>query len=170
MLKKIIIGVLFIFTGYLSPATGHPTHVSLTTLYYNVETNSIEITMKLSTDDLEKALKLSNHEDLKLGSKNENPIADSLIYNYIIKKNTLVFDSSNIYIGWVGKEVEYDIIWCYLEITNVTPFNWVTIENRVLFELFENQLNIVNFIIDGDVKSLMLHHGKPMGRLKFNKW
>ncbi len=145
MLKKIILGILVFFSAYLWPVAAHPSHVSLSTFHYNFETNSVEITMKLFTDDLEKALESTKGGSFNLGSKNENAAADSLIYNYIREKMVLAIDNSNISIQWVGKEVEYDIIWCYLEIININSINFVTIENRIFFEIFELSIEYCSF-------------------------
>ena len=71
-------------------------------------------------------------------------------------------------LSWIGKEFETDIVWLYLEILDVDKkIKKINAENRFLFSSFEDQLNIMNFYINGKQKTVMAHKDKPVDILSF---
>ena len=88
-----------------------------------VNDQSVEITIKLFTDDLENVLKDSAGSDLRIDSESNRTIVDSLIFDYIKNNLSLLFDDKRRKISWVGKEFENDITWSYLEIKNIKNIN-----------------------------------------------
>ena len=62
--------LIFILLSIVLPF--HDFHVSHTTLHYNTRQKSIEITVRVAIEDLEKTLEIKSLEPLKLGSSKEN--------------------------------------------------------------------------------------------------
>jgi len=145
----------------------HPFHVSITTFQLNRKTQSIEITMKLFTDDLEDAIREKGLSAIKLGSKNEYVKSDSLINQYINTHLVLLLDQNKVSYKWVGKEIENDIIWCYLEILKVGEFSTASITNSIFVANFTDQLNISHFYKEDQIETIMHHRGEISGTIHF---
>ena len=57
---------------------------------------------------------------------------------------------------YLGGEVEDDVIWCYIEVTNVDQLESIQLTNKVLTEVYDDQKNLVHFKIGGEKKSFIL--------------
>ena len=126
----------------------HDFHVSHTTFHYNETTNSIEITSKVSIEDLEKSLESINSTKLNLGNKNENKSANFFIKNYFSNHLKITINGDDLNYKWVGKEISNDLhdIYLFFEILNfksATDIESIKIENSILLERSKKQSNIV---------------------------
>ena len=61
--------ILYLVFSLLIPS--HDFHISHTSLHYNSDLESIEITMKVSIEDLERSLESDNSEKLRIGTIKE---------------------------------------------------------------------------------------------------
>ena len=61
----------------------HPFKASICEINYNVETEHLEITLKLFTDDLEECIRERTKKPLYLNTEKELPSADLVINEYI---------------------------------------------------------------------------------------
>lgn len=121
----------------------HDFHVSMMEIEQNQENGRLEMTVKLFTDDLEKALEEEGVLDLHLGDYKENEDADYYISAYLEKKLDIEPDSIPVYWHMIGKEVELDVTWCYLETDSVPPLERLYISNYIFTDIFDDQKNIV---------------------------
>jgi len=134
---------ILLFVFFLSSGFAHKFYVSITEVNYNTENKSLEISIKLFTDDLEAALEEGTTKKLWIGDEREAPETDSLLATYLNKKfNIHVNDEAQI-AAFLGKELEADVTWCYLEIMNVSDIKNITVNNRIFMELFDDQKNLV---------------------------
>lgn len=69
---------------------------------------------------------------------------------------------------FIGKEYEDDIVYIYYEIANISEIKQFEIENKTLFDLFEDQKNIVRTKINGKNKTFILIPQNDKGMLNFN--
>jgi len=166
-MKRILLPILIVSIIGLG-FSHHKFYVSLNQIDYNENSQALEITMKIFTDDLEYGI--SGSEDFYgLGTEREPGDADSLIFKYIKKNFKLIADGKAGQMVFVGKEVELDVCWCYVEIENVEPFTELYIANRMLTELYTEQVNIVNVSYGGKTRGLLLDSRKPEGSLSFER-
>lgn len=157
----------FIFVGILiSIGLAHPFHVSITTFQVNPVSNNVEITLKLFTDDLEGAIGYEGLPPLHLGSKKEYQKSDSLIYRYINYNVKLLLNNTKPTLKWVGKEIEHDITWCYLEIENDGKIETVSITNSLFIANYIDQLNISHFYIGNQTETLMHYKDDVFGKFE----
>ncbi len=154
---------LFLFSNVVA----HPFYVSVCQIDYNSDTNSLEITLKLFTDDLESALIGNDAEELYLGTEKEVESADSLISAYIVKHLSIDVEGKRQAWQYLGKEVDIDATWCYLEITEVPVLNELKLSSRIFLESFETQQNIIHVAVGKRKKSLLLDRGETSGILTF---
>jgi len=145
----------------------HDFHTSITNAEYNPKTQSMEIMMKLFTDDLELTIKNKHQVLLNLNSHNELPQADSLIYNYILDNFSIQSGKKNQLAEFVGKEIENGIVFIYLEIHSFPIEKELLVKNTVFFDTFDDQSNIVNIKLEGEVESAFLKKGRETEWIKF---
>mgnify|MGYP004182623689 FL=1 len=127
----------------------HDFHFSRTDFRWNPETRTVQTTLRVFTDDLEEALR--NHHELGsetkiwLGDAQEWAGADSSIVAWLNSNLTLSLGGTALTWTWVGKEVELDISYLYLESAPIQGqgATW-HISNRVFFNEFYDQVNEVH--------------------------
>lgn len=145
----------------------HPFYVSICQIDHNSEAKSLEMTFKIFTDDLEKALEAQGAEKLFLGDKRESKEADRYIRAYLTNNVAINVNDDSVAFRYLGKEVELDVTWCYAEIQNVPEVKKISATNRILLEMYENQTNLVHVKANGEQKSMLLRRGKVTDAVEF---
>jgi hypothetical protein len=138
--------------------------MSITEMNYNEENGYLEIIIKLFTDDIEKALKLKSDSSIFLGTPKESLQANKLLENYLQKHFTLKTAEQTLDISFLGKEVDKDYTWAYLEIKDFKPNDKYTIKNSILIDLFDSQANRINYYYGDETKSINLHKDQISGQ------
>jgi hypothetical protein len=140
MTKKLII---LLFAFLLLSFNLHKIHVSLTNVVYKQEKKILQITTRLFIDDLENALSKKFNKTIELNTDRETKNIDKLINEYISENLEIKLNSNNIKLQYLGKEYEQDIVYIYFEIENTNDFSKIEVKNTCLFELFDDQRNII---------------------------
>lgn len=162
-LKWIGIALLFLTLG----VPGHPFYVSICEIDHNSEAGTLEITLRVFTDDLETALEENSTERFRLGSEKEFAGADDSIAAYLEQNLGVKVDGVMVNFSYLGKEVELETTWCYLEINGITAVGEIYVKNAVFLAQFEGQTNLIHINIDGQKKSMLLQKGNSDGTLHF---
>ena len=142
MIKSLIFLILYTILPF------HDFHVSHTTLHYNKAQESIEITVRVAIDDLEKTLETKSSGKLKLGSQKENKSSDQYIKNYFDHHLQISINEKMAAYNWIGKEIAKDLhdIYLYFEIPDCNSngnIESIAIENTLFLERSHKQTNIV---------------------------
>ena len=145
----------------------HEFYISVTQIDHNPKNDSLEITVKMFTDDLENAIESFNDVKLRLGGEKEHETATQLIQDYVLENLELSQKGKDIELNFLGKEVEVDVTWCYLEAKGVKSISALTIENNLLLDVIETQTNIVHVKYKDENSSLMLNKGKTKDEVLF---
>ena len=126
----------------------HPFHVSKTDIVYSAKENTLQITMHLFIDDLEKAFLKRGIENLRLGTDKESAMSNQFIAEYLRQKFNIKTNTQFVDFQWVGKEITDDFLglWCYLEVKNVTNLNRVEVISEVMTDIFSDQQNIISIV------------------------
>tara|TARA_Y100001970_G_scaffold75021_1_gene95072 strand:+ start:770 stop:1270 length:501 start_codon:yes stop_codon:yes gene_type:complete len=162
-IRSIIILILLIDFGVFS----HPFHATITSFDCKEDNKNIQVTIKIFTNDLEFALRQESKDDLIIDSENNLHIIDSLIFMYIKQNLVVNIDGNRKQFSWVGKEIENDVTWCYLEILNIYNFSKFSIENKLFLSVFDDQLNICHLYCADKPQTIMLHKEAPFGDIKY---
>ena len=142
MIKPLIFLILYTILPF------HDFHVSHTTLHYNTAQESIEITVRVAIDDLEKTLETKSSGKLKLGSPKENNSSDQYIKNYFDHHLKISINEKRVGYNWIGKETSKDLhdIYLYFEIPDCNSYGnieSIAVENTLFLEKSHKQTNIV---------------------------
>lgn len=162
-----MIKALCIFSLMLTlPA--HDFHLSLTEVVHNAESKSLEISVKLFTDDLAVALLKNGAPKMEIGTDREPPQANELIENYLRRNIKFVVNGKPVEFKYLGKQAELDATWCFLEVKSVPKVHAIEISNTLLLDSFEDETNMVNLNIGGRKKSGMCRTGNTDLKFEFN--
>lgn len=145
----------------LAPAAfAHRYHTSVTRLEYNTEETSVEITVQTFADDLEAAL------SKRTGSKAAGNIrldgskkADAMVFDYLRSVFQLKSGNATGELQWIGMELKGHSAWIYLQTKAPVNLSKASLSNALLFDLFEDQVNIVNVHNHGRTASLVFKRG-----------
>ena len=133
-------------SGAGGAVAAHAYHTSLTEIQYNVREKSLEISIRMFTDDLETALtKANNGQKVMIGGKNDN--SDAVLNKYVQQHFAILLSQKQKRaMNVLGKEIEGDATWVYVEIPNAQDFKGNILYNNIMQELFDDQTNLVNFL------------------------
>ena len=153
---------LFAFTSL------HKYYISVTQIDFIEEKQSVQITTRIFIDDFESLLRERYDEFITLAGKDEPKTADLYIERYLREKMKIKINNEDVKFTFIGKEYDIDIMKCYLEIDNINRIDSFEISNQVLFDLFEEQQNIVKTKINSKQKSFILTLQNVNALLKFD--
>ena len=149
---RILLIFCFVNTNW-SPK--HDFHTSLTEINYNPKSGSLELSVRVFTDDLELTLTHFNKGKLV---KIEDPetVVDPLIEQYIRKNLALVSPDKEVKFGkFYGKEKEADATWIYLEMFDCKQIKNYSLYNSIMLEMFSDQTNLVNILYPSQKKTIV---------------
>ncbi len=146
-----LLPLLFTFVGTAIPV--HDSFVSICTLRHNTDASTLEITWRMTTHDVEHALLPVAGRSLQLGTALETPEADSLLGAYLLEHLRLVQGDSLLRLRYLGKEVEMETLYGYLQVDGVDDPEGLFVTCSLLFDMFAEQQNIVHLETDSGISS-----------------
>lgn len=160
MLRPFVTWILSLFLGTLFLGATHKFYVTTTIVDYKPNLKVLQVTTQLFIDDLELALS-SKDPKLRLAPDSDSLIVSNLLSDYFKEHFVFEMEGKILPYTFLGKEYETDIAVSYIEVPLIEN-GTLTIENRMLLELFDSQRNIIHFKNGADRKSYMLQKGKTM--------
>lgn len=151
----------------LAFASAHKYYVSITKIEYVKEQQSVQIITRIFIDDFERLLKERFDDKIVLDVNADETQIDSYIKKYLLSRLKIDINGKQSIINFIGKEYDGDVVQCYLEIEKVESIKSFSIENSVLYDLFNDQKNIVRTHINGKDKSFILIPENDKGMLNF---
>lgn len=145
----------------------HPFYVSVCQIDHNPDTDALEVSFRIFMDDLEQALETMGTDRLRLGTEREAEKADLYISRYLARHVEIEINGRRVNAAFLGKEVDSDAIWCYLEVENIPVLETMTMTNTLLLETFEDQVNLVHVNAGGQKKSLLFNGQQVSQTLDF---
>lgn len=128
--------------GLSAALTPHDFFVSILTIRHKPETKTLDLTWRMTAHDIEHAL--ASRGELKLGSDKEHPKADSLLNRYFMEHLVLMKERTQLQWKWVGKELDGETLYCYLQVEGVATPNDLLVSNSLLQDVFAEQQNLVH--------------------------
>ncbi|MEC3875749.1 DUF6702 family protein [Chryseobacterium salviniae] len=152
-MKKLffLFSVLIIFFSFTKAK--HPYHVGSVEINYNQKSKTFEITCRFFLDDLENGLNEKYKKTLHFNdSKFKAPLNDAL-KNYSAEYFKLKSNNKFLNINFVGYEEDHESVNIYLESEKIDNPKKVETAVSFLYNLFDDQINIVHIIVNGERKS-----------------
>lgn len=154
--------IAYLIVSFFSLSSIHDYHTSLIEINYNPKNKSLEVSIRLFSDDLELALtKLNGGKKITLDSKTE--VIEPLLELYIKKNFAIVSPNKEVKkIKYYGKEKEAEATWVYVEVLDCAQIKDFTLFNTILIDLFSDQNNLVNIIYPSLKKTLVFDNKTRM--------
>ncbi|QCE41692.1 DUF6702 family protein [Psychroserpens sp. NJDZ02] len=162
--KYIILVSLFALFSF---SAVHKYYVSITQIEYVKDKQSVQIISRIFVDDIEKLVRQRYDKNVTLNDGQDEVIIDGYIKKYLSEKIYISINGAPSILKFIGKEYDDDIMRCFLEIENVSSIKSFEIQNKVLFDIFDDQKNIVRNNINGKNKTFVLIPQKDKGLLNF---
>jgi hypothetical protein len=145
----------------------HPIHISTLEIEHNATDKNLEITCKIFWDDFETIL-TKNNKNVRVDLTSEKNLAgnNKLVSSYISNHLNLTIDDKPVALIFVGFEKEDAVIYSYLEVNNINSVNKVSITNSIMHDMFDDQIEIIHVIINGNRKSTKLEY--PAKNVEFS--
>lgn len=154
---SIFFSLFFMITAFVMPEKkGHKFYISTTTIEYEEEFGTLQITSQLFIDDIE-ALLRKYEAELRLAPDSDAQRIDKLFELELKRYFRIKFDQEWVDFTFLGREYKNEILQCYLEVQVPETSQSLILQNRMLFELFEEQQHIIHFKNKGSRKSFLLH-------------
>nr|WP_255449787.1 DUF6702 family protein [Seonamhaeicola sediminis] len=128
---------------------------------------SVQIITRVFLDDFENVLRERYDESITLDKTNGANV-NLYIERYLNNKIKIKINGTAASFAFIGKEYDLDIMKCYLEIEGVESIESFEITNTVLFDMFEDQQNIIKTKINSKQKSFILVAQNDNAVLNFN--
>ncbi len=131
----------------------HPFFVSVTEIKQNPANHSIEISCRMFSDDLEKALEKQYHVQLDIVKPADKTQVNKLINDYVKKHLIIRADGKTLNLNYVGYEVQEDGTWSYFEVKGIDQIKQVNVHDDLLYEQHAEQINMMHVIVGSQRKS-----------------
>lgn len=149
-------------------AAPHPFYVSVTEIAYNEAEKILEISCKVFTDDLEKALVKASAQPVDLYHPKDKPLLERQLAEYLRRHLVIRADNVPLRQEYVGYEIEEQSTYSYLQAPlPAGPPGIISVSNHVFFELFDKQMSIMHVTVRGKRKSIKLDHPKTEAEFDF---
>ncbi|MBN8836258.1 MAG: hypothetical protein J0I09_03285 [Sphingobacteriia bacterium] len=134
----------------------HPFYVSVIDINHNAKERSVEVSIKVFSDDLETVLKKQGGTLIDLSKPGSKPIADKAINQYIQSKLQIQIDGKALSLNYIGYEIQEESVWCYFESPNINSVKKINVRCSLLYEWQQQQINIIHTKVNGMEKSFKL--------------
>lgn len=142
-------------------------HVSVVEINHNATDKTLEISCKLFTDDFEKVLKQNYKTRVDLINPPIKAEMDTLVKKYILSHLSLIVDGKPRQFTYVGFEHENEAVYGYVQVENISSVNKIDVTNKLMQDLFTDQLNLIHVIVGGNRKSTKLDYPASQASFKF---
>lgn len=169
--------ILFIFPTLLymngrvadteQPTLAHPFHVSVVELNHNATDKTLEISCKIFTDDFEKILAQLYKTRVDLINPPDKKAMDTLIKKYVLSHLSVSADGKPVHLTYIGFEHENEAVYSYIQADNVASVKKIDITNKLMHDLFNDQVNLMHIVVGGKRKSTKLDYPAVQAGFEF---
>jgi hypothetical protein len=145
----------------------HPFHLAVVEIEHNAADRSLEISCKIYTDDFETILKKINKTQVDLINPADKKQTQKWISDYVNTHLKLTIDGKACTLTGIGFERENDAIYSYFQVDGISSVKKIDITNKILFDMFDDQTNVMHVTVGGGRKSGKLEYPKTEASFSF---
>lgn len=120
----------------------HPLHVTLTSIDIDENSNMVNITIKVFSDDFETVLRNHSGKEINLNAENENNEVNTIISSYINESFSIFFDNKKADLNYISKKNNHEATWISFY-ASLKDYDQFIIKNKILLDLYEDQKNLI---------------------------
>ena len=136
----------------------HPYHVGSMEFNYNQKSKSFEISGRFFMDDLENAINKKYGKNLHFLNPKQDKAMRQALRDYASEYIRLKVNNQFVKVNFVGYEEDKESVDIFLESDIVENPKKVETAVSFLYNLFDDQMNIIHIIINGQRKSEKLNY------------
>lgn len=134
----------------------HPLHLSSTELNFNAKTGTVEVSCRIFTDDFEDILGKKYKVKTDLNATGKHAAMDILVGKYLTTHLQLYVNGKPLKINYLGFENDSEAVIVYLETEKTASPKKLETNCSVLYDQFDDQINIFHITYNGNRKSSKL--------------
>ena len=136
----------------------HAYHATLTELRYNAAKKQLELSVKIFTDDFEKAISLGQPARVNLTDAGPRPLALSTAYiQRTLQVSTVA--GAPLPVQVLGMQADKEGYWFYCKVPLPGPVPGVKLRQTMMLDVFGDEVNIVNIEAGGKKQSTLFRDG-----------
>ena len=147
--------------------TLHPLHLATVEIDHNAADKTLEITCKTFWDDFESILSKKNGSKVDLLGGKDTAGNNKKIFEYIKSHLQITIDGKPVQMSFVGYEKEDVVVYSYLQVDNIASVKKVSIVNSIMHDMFDDQVEIIHMIVNGNRKSTKLDYPAKNAEFSF---
>ncbi|PJJ09437.1 hypothetical protein CLU83_2793 [Flavobacterium sp. 1] len=144
MKKRIVSLLLLAFIFSMSSFGMHKFYMAIYQINYAPEKKMLQITARIFADDFDKALEKKHGKKFFFGTNKETAESLELLKKYLAESFSLKVNGQSKTMNFLSKEMDGDVLVCYLSIKDISKIKEIEIYNSILTDYFASQQNIVN--------------------------
>jgi hypothetical protein len=157
-----------VFSTITNGNTGkHPIFMSVTEIEHNAKDKTLEISCKIFTDDLEKALRQTYKGTVDLINPKDKAVMNKLVSDYVQNHLAVAVDGKKTAMQFIGYEQQEEGILSYYQVNNITAVRKIDITDNILYEYKKEQIEIIHVTVDGNRKSTKLNNPDEKASFEF---
>ena len=144
---------IFNWIGIYLLVLAHPFYISMTDINYNAKSKSMEVSVRIFSDDFEKTLRKNCNCKVDLTAKETTVAMKPLVEQYILKHLQIKVNGQMLALKFKGYQQEEESTWNYFEAENVQSPMKINITNTLLHDYKEEQINMLHINVKGNEKT-----------------
>lgn len=152
-MKKFLFFFFVLFVFFSFTGAKHPYHVGSVEINYNQKSKTFEIIGRFFLDDLENGLNTKYGKSLHFNDPKFKTQLNESLKNYATEYFKLKGNNKFLNVNYVGYEEDHESVNVYLESEKIESPKKVEAAVSFLYNLFDDQINIVHIIVNGERKS-----------------
>ena len=164
-MKHILMLITLAVTLMSSPAFAHQSKAAITKVLFNQRTQQVEVMHRFYLHDAEHAMQQLFQKGADMY---KSEATQEAFGQYVIERFTVMSDGEVVPLNYVGTEVEGKFLWIYQETDVINQVSTLQVQHSALRELWDSQVNTINFEGRGKVKTLTFDGKEEMMTVTFD--
>lgn len=145
--------IAFVFQSFTKTGNVHPYHVGSVEINYNSKSRTFEVTGRFFLDDLENGLGKKYGSSFHFNDEKYKARLNEALEKYCAEYFKLKADGRFLKVNYIGYEEDSESVNVFLESESVASPKKLEAAVSFLYNLFDDQINIVHMIVSGNRKS-----------------
>jgi hypothetical protein len=147
----------------LALSSFHKFYLSVSEIRYSSADKTIQVTSRIFIDDLEQLMEDRYGITAHWLTPKQHPGAQGLLEKYLAQRFVLKRDGKILPLKLLGLKEQNDVFVLFMEfpVDNWEQAKQLSVQNRVLMDLFEEQQNVVHLYLKGKKSSTVLDRYRP---------
>jgi len=138
----------------------HPFYVSVIDINHNTKEETVEMSIRIFTQDLEETLQKYSAAKIDMVHPANKAVLDKQINDYIKQKLQLKMNGQTVTMQYVGYEIQLESVWIYFEVPKIKQLKKLDVNCTILYDFQNIQSNIFHVKANGTEKSYKLDYPK----------